>query len=388
MIDRKLQSLIVEHLEQFPAVALLGPRQIGKTTLARVVASTVPSVYLDLEVTADREKLTDPAHFLAPHQDKLVVIDEVQRMPGLFRDLRGLIDSGRRLGHRAGQYLLLGSASMDLLRQTGESLAGRIAYLELGGIGVLEAVDMDPEAIWLRGGFPESLLAASDRRSLRWRANFIRSYLERDIPDLAPRIATETIRRLWTMLSHGQSTLLNAANLARALAVDGKTVAHHLDLLIDLLLVRRLPPYHANLGKRLIKSPKIYVRDSGLLHALLAIESRDVLLGHPVAGASWEGFVIETLIQVAPERSTAHFYRTAAGAEIDLVLSFPSGTTWAIEIKRGLTAKVERGFHLACADIAPARRFVVHSGVERYSKGPDFDAIGLSELARLVASAA
>jgi hypothetical protein len=388
MIVRRVHAVVVDHLDQFPAVALVGPRQVGKTTLARAIAEARDAVYLDLEVPGDREKLADPVAYLAAMQDRLVVIDEVQHAPGLFAVLRGLIDARRRAGRRAGHFLLLGSASMALLRQAGESLAGRIAHVEMRPIDALEVEPQDTENLWLRGGFPDSLLASSDQRSLRWRTNFIRSYLERDIPALAPRIAPASLLRLWTMLANGQGTLLNAAHLARALAVDGKTVARYLDLLEGLLLVRRLPPYHRNIGKRLVRSPKLYVRDAGIVHALLGIASRDALYGHPVVGASWEGMVIETLLAAAPDQAQAYFYRTSAGAEVDLLIEMPGGQLWGIEIKRGLVARVDRGFHQAAADLSIARRFVVHGGAERHPKGDGIDAIGLQDMASLLLAAA
>ena len=273
-----------------------------------------------------------------------MILDEIQRAPELFQTLRGLIDSGRRRDRRAGRFLLLGSASIDLLRQSGETLAGRIAYVELGPLDILEAGEAESEKLWIGGGFPDSFLAGSDEASAVWRENFIRTYLERDIPQLGPRIPAETLRRFWTMLAHAQGGLHNAAQFARGLAVDGKTVARYLDLMVDLLLVRRLPPYHANIRKRLVKSPKVYVRDSGIVHALLALDDREAVLGHPVAGGSWEGFVVENLLSVAPERTAASFYRTAAGAEVDLVLDLPGIGRWAIEIKRGLAPRLDRGF--------------------------------------------
>ena len=274
MIERRILRTVLDRLGQFPAVALLGPRQAGKTTLAESIAARSlagsETVYLDLEAPADRARLADPAHYLAAHEDKLVILDEIQRAPELFQTLRGLIDSGRRRDRRAGRFLLLGSASIDLLRQSGETLAGRIAYVELGPLDILEAGEAEGEKLWIRGGFPDSFLAGSDEASAVWRENFIRTYLERDIPQLGPRIPAETLRRFWTMLAHAQGGLHNAAQFARGLAVDGKTVARYLDLMVDLLLVRRLPPYHANIRKRLVKSPKVYVRDSGIVHALLA----------------------------------------------------------------------------------------------------------------------
>ncbi|HEV7311924.1 MAG: ATP-binding protein [Proteobacteria bacterium] len=366
MIDRRISTELAERLAEVPAVALIGPRQVGKTTLAVEIGESRPSIYLDLESDADRAKLAEPELYLAGHADKLVILDEVHRLPGLFQILRGLIDAGRRRGQRTGRFLLLGSASIDLLRQSGESLAGRISYLEMRPLDGLEVGDDQIDRLWVRGGFPDSFLAASDRASQRWRQDFIRTYLERDIPMFGPRIAAETLRRFWTMLAHHQSGLLNAAEFARSLGVDGKTVAGYLDLLVDLLLVRRLEPWHSNAGKRLVKSPRIYVRDSGLVHTLLGLSSYEDILGHPIAGASWEGFVIETLTAAAPEGTKANFYRTAAGAEIDLLLTLPGGELWAIEIKRSLQPKLERGFHHACDDLSPAKRLLIYPGRERY----------------------
>ncbi|MBB3393485.1 MULTISPECIES: ATP-binding protein [unclassified Rhizobium] len=377
MIKRRIERELNDLIGSQPAVVLIGPRQVGKTTLALDISQTRPSIYLDLESDADRVKLSEPELYLSQHSDKLVILDEVQRLPNLFQNLRGLIDRGRRSGSRAGQFLLLGSASIGLLKQSGETLAGRTAYLEMQPIDGLEIAEADLNALWLRGGFPDSFLAPSDKASQRWRQDFIRTYLERDIPQLGPRIPAETLRRFWTMLAHRQSSVLNAADFARALGVDGKTVASYLDLLVDLLLVRRLEPWHANLGKRLVKSPRIYVRDSGITHTLLGLATEEQLLGHPVVGASWEGFVIETLIAAAPSDTQAHFYRTAAGAEIDLLLTRPGGRPWAIEVKRSLTPKVEKGFYLACEDLRPERRIVVYPGRETYPLKGDVVAMSL-----------
>ena len=385
MFYRRRLSKLAEELQSSPAVALLGPRQVGKTTLALEVAKTVPSLYLDLESERDRAKLAQPELYLADHLDKLVIVDEVHRAPGLFPVLRGLIDEARRKGVRAGQYLLLGSASLDLLQQSGETLAGRIAYLELGPLDVTEVGGEWVDTLWLRGGFPDSFNSASTARSLRWRHNFIRTYLERDIPQFGPRIAAETLRRFWTMLAHHQGGLLNVAQLARNLGVDAKTAQSYIDLLCDLLLVRRLPPWHINIGKRLVKSPKVYVRDSGLVHALLDIETKEILLSHPVVGASWEGFVIENLLSCAPDNVQAYFYRTSGGAEIDLLLVWPGNVVWAIEIKRSLTPKVERGFHAACDDLKPTRKLLVYPGTEAYPLGNDVQAISLEVLCRELA---
>jgi predicted AAA+ superfamily ATPase len=380
MFTRSILPQLMEEIQNSPAVALLGPRQSGKTTLALEAAKSIPSIYLDLESERDRAKLTQPELYLADHLDKLVILDEVHRAPSLFPVLRGLIDHARRAGKRAGQYLLLGSASLDLLQQSGETLAGRIAYLELGPLNVQETGEALTDLLWLRGGFPESLTAPSDTRSLRWRQNFIRTYLERDIPQFGPRIAPDTLRRFWTMLAHHQGGLLNVAHLARNMGVDAKTAQSYIDLLCALLLVRRLPPWHANQGKRLVKSPKVYVRDSGLVHGLLDIATKDALLSHMVLGASWEGFVIENLLSCAPAMVQAHFYRSSAGAEVDLLLTWPNGTMWAIEIKRSLSPKVERGFHAACADLSPTRKLVVYPGAESFPLGNDVQAVPLSAL--------
>ena len=389
MIERRLAPILRQRLAQSPAVALLGPRQVGKTTLARALRDNLvetppdqpPPDYLDLENPADLGKLEDAIGYLGARTNRLVIIDEVQRAPELFQVLRVIIDRRIQAGDPVGHLLLLGSASIELLRQSSESLAGRLAFLELGPIDILE-IDSDQETdLWVRGGFPRSLLAPNDESSALWRANFIATYLERDIPQLGPRIPAETLRRFWTMLAHHQGALFNASELARSLGVDSKTVANYLDLMVDLLLVRRLPPLHANVGKRLIKSTKTYVRDSGLIHTLLRLDTIDELLGHPIAGASWEGHVIETLIRAAPSRTDAHFYRTSAGAEIDLILDLPHDRRWAIEVKRGLAPKLTRGFHHAMEDLQPSRAFVVYSGEDRYPKGGNTEVIGLRELA-------
>ena len=387
MISRQLYQKLAEALTSSPAVALLGPRQVGKTTLALEIGRTVNAVYLDLESEQDRAKLVQPELYLADHLDRLVIFDEVHRLPGLFPILRGLIDQGRRDGRRTGRYLLLGSASLDLLKQSGETLAGRIAYLELSPFHVLETGDLPSERLWVAGGFPESLLAPDPKMSLRWRQDFIRTYLERDIPQFGPRLAAETLRRFWVMLAHNQGTLLNTAQLSRSLGVDVKTISSYLDLLVDLMLVRRLQPWHANIGKRLVKSPKVYVRDSGLVHALLAIPDKESLLAHPVVGQSWECFVIENLLAVGMEKVQGFFYRTGGGAEIDLLLAWPDGSLWAIEVKRSLTPKLERGFYAACADLTPEKKFVVYPGNERYRLAPDIEAISLAALAAEVEKA-
>lgn len=386
MIARRLHERLQYLLAEYPAVALIGPRQVGKTTVAMEIADSEDAVYLDLESPGDLARLSDPELYLSDHEDRLVILDEVHRLPGLFQSLRGLIDRGRRRGRRSGRFLLLGSASMDLLRQSGETLAGRIAYLELGPFDVLEIGERNQDALWVRGGFPDSFLAVGDRRSLEWRENFIRTYLERDVPQLGPRIPAETLRRFWVMLGHTQGGVLNAAALARGLGVSGKTVSRYLDLMVDLLLVRRLPPWRRNVGKRLVKSPKIYVRDSGIVHALLGLVSKDDIVGHPVVGASWEGFVIETLLSVAPNRAETSFYRSSGGAEIDLVLTLPGRDPWAIEVKRSLDPRPRKGFHSGCEDVRPAAKFVAYPGDERYRVAADTEAIPVLGLANEVAS--
>lgn len=371
MFPRQIHDELRQYLAEFPAVAILGPRQVGKTTLARQVADSLvqKTLYLDLENPVDMAQLSDPNAFFAAHTDSLVVLDEVQRMPGLFAVLRGVIDQRRRAGARANQFLLLGSASMALLAQSSESLAGRLAYVELAPFVVTELPATDaaaPGGLWLRGGFPDAYLARSDAASLRWRQQFITTYLERDIPQLGPRIPAQTLRSLWTMLAYEQAQVLNAARLASSLGVSGQTIARYLDLLCDLLLVRRLQPWARQSSKRLVKAPKVYVRDSGLVHALLGLGDTRTLLGHPVVGGSWEGWIIENLLACAPTNTQASYYRTAVGAEVDLVLELPGGALWAVEIKRSSAPTVSRGYHIACDDIGATRRCVISSANMRF----------------------
>lgn len=384
MIARHITSIVQQALNRQAAVALIGPRQVGKTTLAYELADTRPSLYLDLESPADRNKLSDPELFLGQHEDKLVILDEIHRVPELFQSLRGLIDKGRRTGKRTGRFLILGSASIDLLRQSSETLAGRIEYVDMGPLDILEAGESnaDLNRLWLRGGFPDSYLAANDRDSLILREAFIRTYLERDVSQFGFRIPTETVERLWTMLAHQQGGLLNVSQLAASLGVSSHSVNHYIGLLVDLLLVRRLQPYHANVGKRLVKSPRVYIRDSGLVHALLRLGDLNTLAGHPVVGASWEGFVIENLLAAAPRRTQASFYRTAAGAEMDLVLELGGEHgLWAIEVKRSLAPAPSKGFHHAREDLQPARTFIVYPGQDRYPLSTGVEIISLRELA-------
>ena len=384
---RHAHRAVVEALNRQAAVALVGPRQVGKTTLALEIAGKKDALYLDLETRTDRTKLIDPALFLGSYEDRLIILDEIHRVPELFSELRGLIDRGRRRGRRTGRFLILGSASIDLLRQSGESLAGRIEYVELSPLNALEAAtdENSLNSLWVRGGFPDSFLARDDDDSSVFRRNFVRTYLERDVPQFGWRIPAETLERLWTMLAHGQGTLLNASKLASGLSVSAPTVTGYIDLLADLLLVRRLRPFYVNVRKRLVKSPKVYVRDSGIVHTLLGITDHNSLAGHPVVGASWEGFVIENLLSVAPAGTRASFYRTSAGAEIDLVLELPgSRGPWAIEIKHSLSVALGKGFRNALEDLKPERSFVVTAGSDRYPVAENVEAIGLREMATVL----
>ena len=366
MIERRSKQRILRALAEAPAVVLLGPRQIGKTTLARAIADQVSdSIYLDLENPDHAARLANPAAYLEHQAGRLVILDEIQRVPGLFEVLRGQIDRRRRHGRRTGQFLLLGSASQTLLRQSAESLAGRVVYDELPGLDVLETAS-ERDRLWIRGGFPDPFLAKSDAAAARWRLSFIRTYLERDIPQFGIRIPAETLRRFWTMLAHRQGGVFNASQLARSMDVSVPAIGRYVDLLVDLMLVRRLQPYFANVGKRLVKSPKVYIRDSGLLHTLLGLATFDDVLSHPVVGPSWEGFAIENLIAAAPFGTIPWFYRTRAGAEIDLLLQLPDQQLWAIEVKRSSAPRARRGFQLAVSDLDPARRMVVYPGDEEF----------------------
>ncbi len=384
MITRRLQSSIEQLLSEQAAVALLGPRQVGKTTLALDIGASRPSIYFDLENPGDAAVLGEPRAMLGRQRDKLVIVDEVQRLPGLFEVVRGLIDEYRRRGERTGKFLFLGSASVQLLRQSSETLAGRIAYRELEPIDMLEAVAVtEVDSLWVRGGFPDSLLASSGRSSMTWRRDFIRTYLERDIPQFDSRVPAETLRRFWTMLAHSQSTLLNTARLAASLAIDVRTLNRYLDLLVDLLLVRRLQPWSGNVGKRLVRSAKIYLRDSGIVHALLGLTTLEDVLAHPVAGSSWEGFVIENILSCAPQSVTPYFYRTSAGSEIDLVLEFSPSKRWAIEIKRSeADPRPSKGFHAACDTIDARRRIVVYPGERSFEQGGNVETCPASAVMR------
>ena len=377
---------LLQLLGQFPAVALLGPRQVGKTTLALSLSNQTDNapLYLDLELPSDRAKLADPELYLSDHEERLVILDEIHRLPGIFQTLRGLIDRRKRKGRRTGQFLLLGSASIDLLQQSAETLAGRIAYMELTPFLESEVDGVSPNAgqtLWVRGGFPDSFLAETEARSYEWRAAFIQTYLERDVPSLGPRIPAETLHRFWQMLAHNQGQMLNAAQLAAGLGISGQTVARYLDIMVDLLLVRRLQPWASNVGKRLVRSPKVYVRDSGLLHTLLGIQDQETLLGHPVLGASWEGMLIENILSTVPANTRAWFYRTSVGAEIDLVLETAPNERWSIEMKRSVSdPKPSKGFHIGCADVKATHQIVLYPGKESYKHDAKTEIMPLAAL--------
>lgn len=384
MIPRLAESAVRKKLLQTPAVVLLGPRQVGKTTLARQIAGDWPggAVYLDLERSADRLRLEDAEDYLRAHVGRLVIMDEIHRAPGVFESLRGIIDENRLAGVRSGQFLLLGSASLDLMRQSSETLAGRVSYMDISPIHIQEIipVQIEAEQLWLRGGFPDSLLAADEEHSLDWRRDFIRSYLERDVPMFAPRLPSETIGRLWTMLAHQQGGLLNQARIASSLGVSNPTIDRYIDMLVDLQLIRRLRPWSSNAGKRLVKAPKVYVRDSVILHGMLELKTRNDVLGHPVCGPSFEGFCIDNLIAAAGAGRTAYFYRTQVGAEIDLVLEKGGRPDIAIEVKRASAPRPERGFSIACDDLKITRRYVVYPGVESFALRNGAQAISLAQL--------
>jgi len=375
MFERALLPQILQLLSTRPAVVLLGPRQVGKTTLAHSVSDKVESIYVDLEAPGDARRLEDPEYFFQQNQDKLIVVDEVQRAPELFPIIRSQIDRNRRVGRRNTQFLLLGSATNDLLHQSSESLAGRVSYQELAPLTLTETGEGTEDDLWLRGGFPDAFIEAET--SFDWRQDFIRTYLERDIPMLGVRIPAETLRRFWTMLAHHHSQTYNASQIGASLGVKGQTTSRYLDLMADLMLVRRLQPWSSNVGKRLVKSPKVYVRDSGLLHALLGIRTLDELLGHPVAGASWEGFVVENILRCVSATTEHYFYRTQAGAELDLVLKI-DGEIWGIEVKRSLSPSLTRGFYNAIEDIQPVRKVLIYPGEDSYEQRGGIETIPIA----------
>lgn len=393
MINRELKETVLLGLQHMPIVALLGPRQVGKTTLALEIAAAFnkETGYLDLELDSDLNKLTDAESYLKRLEGSLLIIDEVQLKPDLFRTLRSLVDIRKRKGEKSGQFLLLGSASRDLLQQSSETLAGRIRYLELTPFTVLELFKEDSlgfnfEKLWFRGGFPDSYLAQSDDESWEWRNDFISTYVERDIPLMGPQISSTRMKTFWSMLAHYHGQQVVFSELGRSLEVSHTTIRHYLDILTDFYMVRQIQPWSGSTKKRLIKSPKIYLRDTGLLHRLLNISSFETLLGNPVLGASWEGFVIENIILQLSTKWRFSYYRTSNGSEIDLVLENAANEIWAIEIKRSGAPVLKSTFYDACDDIKATKKFVVYGGNERYPLPNEVEAIGLIEFLQLIAS--
>ena len=396
MIDRNLFPSILQAISRNPVVALIGPRQVGKTTLAKQIAARLGasagehgsgSLYLDLELASDANKLVDAELYLESRRDTLVIIDEVQRRPDLFPLLRALVDRDRR----PGRFLLLGSASPQLIRHSSESLAGRIRYFEIAPFSLAEVGPDRYRSLWLRGGYPPSYLATDDTDSLEWRQSFISTYLERDIPQFGIQVPAGQLRRFWTMIAHLHGQQWNASRLAASMGISAPTVQRYLDILDDTFIVRQLRPYMANIGKRLVKSPKVYIRDTGLLHALLDLHTADALASHPALGASWEGFAITQILLAIPDGWQPFYYRTAAGAEIDLLLMNRAQETTAMEIKYSSAPQPPRGFLLACEDLHASRRFIVYpgtgdsSGSDRYSLPGSVTALPLRDIPTLFA---
>ncbi len=379
---RNIEPELRECLLDFPSVAVLGPRQCGKTTLAKKIVSEQPNaIYLDLENPADLAKLREPDLFFSQHSNQLICLDEVQRIPEIFAPLRAVIDSR----NRNNQFLFLGSASRDLIRQSSETLAGRIAYLELTPFLYNETEKFYPPVslhnFWLRGGFPDSLLARTETSSKRWRENFIRTFLERDIPQIGFRIPAPTLRRVWQMCAHTQGQLLNSSQLGSSLGVSHTTFRSYIDILAETYMLRILQPYAPNLKKRLVKSPKVYLRDTGILHSLLAIDTFDDLLGHPVFGSSWETVAIETIIATFPGWEP-YFYRTAAGTEIDLILT-RGNRKLAFEFKASTTPNVTKGFWNGLQDLGIEKAWIISPIKESYPYRHNVDVCSLSDVSKI-----
>ena len=376
-VTRRYTQKVVDSLESYPVVALLGARQVGKSTLAKKISADFQNaVYLDLESPRDTNKLQDPEAFFELNKNSLICLDEIQRMPDLFEVLRAVVDKTRQ------RFLVLGSASRDLIRQSSESLAGRIAYLELTPFTLDEIPDVDSKTHWLRGGYPKSVLAENDDLSFEWRLNYIRTFLERDIPQLGFNIPANTLQRLWQMLAHNQGQTINSAKLGNSLDKSANTVRHYIDILEQTFLLRTLAPYSVNVKKRLVKSPKVYLRDSGLLHTLLDIETMNNLMGHPVYGSSFEGYVIENILVNLP-RWKPYFYRTAGGAELDLILTRGSEII-AVEIKASIAPKPSRGFWSSCEDVKATRKYVIGIVGESYPIKNGAIVCGINELIEIL----
>ena len=387
MIERHLATLLNQRLNTVPVVALLGSRQVGKTTLAKQLTLAKPSHYLDLERPSDLAKLSDPELYLSRFENQLVILDEIQRVPELFAILRSLVDERRQNGESSCQFLILGSASPELLQQSSETLAGRISYLELTPLNLLELISQQKDSQsthWFRGGYPDSYLSANDTEAMQWCDDFMLSYTERYLPQMGVNSTPIQLRRLCRMLAHQQGSMLNMNQLANSLGIDNKTVRHYLDLLEGLFLVRRVPAWSRNAGKRLIKSPKLYLRDTGLLHSLAGLSDLEAVLGHPLCGHSWEGYCIEQILQKLPKGTDASHYRTVAGAEIDLVLEASDVSRTAIEIKRTLSPKLTRAFRESMETLNADRGFYIIPEGERYPMADNVEAISLSSYLELL----
>jgi predicted AAA+ superfamily ATPase len=384
MIERELHSQITDSLQHFPAVGLVGARQVGKTTLAQTIAQRWPGkiLYLDLERPTDYSALKEPELFLSRNTDKLVIIDEVQLRPDLFPILRSLIDMDRR----PARFLLLGSSSPDLMRQSGESLAGRIAYHELSPFLLSELSPDKMDLLWMRGGFPNSTLAVSDRVSIQWRQDFIMTYLQRDLSFMGydVRIPVVKLRRFWQMLAHNHAQLLNLSQLAMNMELSRQSIRKYLDILHETFMLRQLQPFSVNVKKRLVKSPKIFIRDSGILHTLLNIKSFHELMANPILGASWEAFCLEQILCRMPRPWEAFFYRSQAGAEIDLILQprFAQPPI-SVEFKYSQSPKLTKGFWEAKEDLKPAASYVIYPGAHQYPLAPSVEALPLNQIHRI-----
>ena len=353
-INRILKKKLQTHIKDYPVVALLGPRQVGKSTLAKEIINKHPKgLYLDLEKPSHLNQLKAPEYFFQQNKGSLICLDEIQRKPEIFPLLRSLVDERKK----RGQFLILGSAGRDLLKQSSESLAGRISYLEMCPFNLLELSEKKQERLWLRGGFPRSFLSRNETASLDWRENYIRTFLERDIPQLGYRIPSTIIERLWKMLAYSHGQTLNSSKLASSLGVSSHTVNSYIDILEKTFLIRLLQPFSENLKKRLVKSPKVYIRDSGLLHSLLKIDTINELFGHPVFGASFESFILEQIISSLP-RWQFYFYRTRSGAEIDLLM-IKGIRRIAVEIKAGKSPVLEKGFWTALEDVKAKEKYII-----------------------------
>lgn len=379
MIKRLLKITLTGSLKKFPAVSIIGSRQVGKTTLAKEILKNVANkaIYLDLELPSDINKLRDPELYLGENEDKMIIIDEVQRMPELFPILRALIDKKKK----NGRFLLLGSASPLLLKTTSESLAGRIIHYELGPLALkeIEEKDHDYKQLWLKGGYPLSYLEQNEQ-SMLWRKAFILTHLERDIPQLGIKVPSLKLHRFLTMMAHLNGQLLNTSTIAKSLGLSSPTINHYTEIFEGTFILRSLLPYHLNIKKRLVKSPKIYFRDTGILHALLNIETYDALQSNPYVGHSWEAFVIDQIITQMPRGFAPYFYRTAAGAEIDLILKSENAPPVAIEIKYSLSPSLSKGFYQGYRDLGCKNGFVIYPGKDVYKIAKNITALPLNRL--------